>query len=140
MRRTDVTDDGLRNLQGLTGVRHLLLSGARITDRGLQQLAPMTELKRLTLEDTATTADGIAALRRVIPGLGVDTWGAAPIEDRPRREDGPLPEVEPDVAQSRQDDGASSSAAPDALPTDAAPVRGASPSADDSEGDADAPG
>jgi internalin A len=69
---TNVTDDGLRHLKGLTKLRWLSLSGARnITDKGLVHLKDLKNLEDLSLEVTKTSPDalmhlqGLTKLRRI---------------------------------------------------------------------------
>ena len=57
-----VTDDGLRSLDGLTNLDTLLLSGSGITDKGLAHLAHLDKLQRLYLDDTKLTDAGLELL------------------------------------------------------------------------------
>jgi len=60
---TNVTDDGLVHVKGLTKLRWLSLSAARkITDKGLAHLKDLKNLEDLNLECTQTTAKGLVHL------------------------------------------------------------------------------
>ena len=47
LRRTRVTDDGLRAVAELSGLRYLLLGGDAVTDAGLRHLEGMSGLREL---------------------------------------------------------------------------------------------
>jgi hypothetical protein len=70
--RTKVTDEGLRHLTGLKKLSWLLIQDLPITDAGLEHLHELKNLKELTLTGTDATPDGIAAIRKAIPGLAID--------------------------------------------------------------------
>ena len=55
-------DDGLKQLQGLTGLESLDLSRRRISDRGLKFIARLSSLKDLDLSSTPITNQGIRRL------------------------------------------------------------------------------
>lgn len=57
-----VTDEGLRHLARLPGLRHLDLSGTGITDRGLEALRDLPGLEEISLAWTGVTDAGIANL------------------------------------------------------------------------------
>ena len=57
-----VTDDGVRHLAKLPGLKKLDLSGTSITDRGLEVLRELPALKTLSLGMTRVTDDGVANL------------------------------------------------------------------------------
>jgi Leucine Rich repeats (2 copies)/Leucine Rich repeat len=57
---TEVSDDGLAHLKGLTRLTHLDLSGTRVTDRGLARLKGLTKLTHLNLSRTRVTDAGLA--------------------------------------------------------------------------------
>jgi hypothetical protein len=56
-------DSELCNLQGLTGLRELYLSGKGITDAGIYNLRGLKNLHRLYLYDTAITDNGAEAMK-----------------------------------------------------------------------------
>jgi hypothetical protein len=58
MANEDVTDDTLRNLEGMTRLRELDLSNSRITDAGLAVLRSLPSLESLRLARTAVTDEG----------------------------------------------------------------------------------
>ena len=68
---TAVTDEGVRSLSGASHLELLDLSTTAITDGALPLLRELTSLRWLTLFATKVTAEGVAALRRVRPELGV---------------------------------------------------------------------
>jgi hypothetical protein len=57
-----VTDEGLRHLPRLSGLRHLDLGGTGITDRGLEALRGLPGLEEISLAWTRVTDSGIANL------------------------------------------------------------------------------
>jgi hypothetical protein len=57
-----VTDDGIRHLSRLSGLKHLDLSGTAITDHGLEVLRHLPALETLSLAATAVTDTGLARL------------------------------------------------------------------------------
>ncbi|HEX5443491.1 MAG TPA: hypothetical protein VFW87_06670 [Pirellulales bacterium] len=57
LRRTRVTDAGLRHLVGLDELEDLRLSNTAVTDRGLAYLAQLPHLRRLWLDDEEYEAD-----------------------------------------------------------------------------------
>jgi len=66
--RSAIDDDELVNLQGLTDLLHLDLSGTQITDAGLLHLQGLDRLEILQLWDTRITDAGLALLAR-LPNL-----------------------------------------------------------------------
>lgn len=59
---TRVTDDGIRRLRHLTGLRSLYLDGVAITDEGLSSLVSLKDLECLVFMDTRITGTGLAGL------------------------------------------------------------------------------
>ena len=59
---TQITDDGLRHLSGLTKLERLDLAFGQITDDGLKHLSGLTNLERLDLFGTQITDDGLRHL------------------------------------------------------------------------------
>jgi Leucine Rich Repeat (LRR) protein len=59
-----LTDEGVRHLALLTGLKHLDLSGTAITDRGLQVLRSLLALETLSLAGTHITDEGLAHITR----------------------------------------------------------------------------
>ena len=62
LRDAVISDEGLRNLGGLVNVEQLDLGGTRITDAGIAHLRGMTKLKKLNLQGAALTDEGIRHL------------------------------------------------------------------------------
>jgi hypothetical protein len=58
-----VTDEGVRVLAGLSGLRHLDLGGTAITDRALEVVRSLPALESLSLWGTHVTDEGMDALR-----------------------------------------------------------------------------
>jgi hypothetical protein len=66
---SQVTDKGLAYLDGLDGIKTLLLDGCRITDAGLAKTLP--NLGKLGLRNTQVTERGIDALKKERPKLNI---------------------------------------------------------------------
>lgn len=58
----ELTDDGVRQLAGLRGLKHLDLSGTAITDRTLEVVGTLPALETLGLAMTHVTDNGLARL------------------------------------------------------------------------------
>jgi beta-lactamase regulating signal transducer with metallopeptidase domain len=71
MGESDLTDEGLAQLTGLTKLKTLEVSGPNITDAGLVHLYAMKRLKSLTVNDTSVTQHGIEELKKHLPELKV---------------------------------------------------------------------
>lgn len=65
--KTQITDVGLTTLQGLTGLQVLWLQATQVSDAGLTHLQGLTGLQLLHLTGTRVTQEGVAQLRRVLP-------------------------------------------------------------------------
>ena len=63
---TEVTDAGLEQLKGVTGLEALAL-GAKVTDAGLEHLKGLTELTFLQLFGTKVTDNGVDKLQAALP-------------------------------------------------------------------------
>ncbi len=59
------TDDGLKNLSGLTGLKSLNLDSTLITDAGVAHLKDLTQLQELMLFGTKVTDAGLPHLKRM---------------------------------------------------------------------------
>jgi formylglycine-generating enzyme required for sulfatase activity len=70
---TEVTDDGMKNLQGLTELRTLDLCDTDVGDRGIEQLATLKKLEGLLLAGTPLSDSGLAqvALRKELRVLNL---------------------------------------------------------------------
>ena len=64
---TDLTDDDLKHLKGLTGLYWLYLNDTQITDSGLVYLQGLTELRHLHLYGTKVTEEGVYNLKEDLP-------------------------------------------------------------------------
>jgi Leucine-rich repeat (LRR) protein len=61
--RTQVTDAGLANLEGLTELQSLDLRDTEVTDAGLEHLKGLTKLWSLDLRNTRVTGEGLEDLK-----------------------------------------------------------------------------
>ncbi len=68
---TKITDDGLKHLRMLRNMRWLDLHGTKIQGPGLQHLDGLIMLRRLELTSTAVKETGINRLLRVLPACEV---------------------------------------------------------------------
>ncbi len=64
---TQITDQGLAHLKGLTRLSELSLRATRITDAGLKHLEKLTSLKKLELNLTVVSRRGVESLRKALP-------------------------------------------------------------------------
>jgi hypothetical protein len=62
-----VTDAGLRELMGLTGLQILVLAGTPVTDGGLRQIRRFTDLEHLYFAGTNISDAGAAELQAALP-------------------------------------------------------------------------
>ena len=62
---SDVTDAGLVNLRGLTGLTSLNLSRTKVSDEGLANIAGLTQLQELFLSNANVSDKGLAHLSRL---------------------------------------------------------------------------
>ena len=72
---THITDGGLKHLSNLTKLERLNLSETGISDAGLRHLTGLTNLKQLNLMDSKVTAEGVAMLKKEMPGVEIK-WKA----------------------------------------------------------------
>jgi hypothetical protein len=63
--KEQISDEGLKNLAGMTHLRSLNLCGTNITDAGLKQLAVMKDLQNLQLSSTKVTDAGMEELMKL---------------------------------------------------------------------------
>jgi len=66
-----VTDAGLKELAGLTGLQSLNLSGTKVTDAGLTELTGIRTLQSLELRNTKVTEAATEELSRRIRPLRI---------------------------------------------------------------------
>ena len=71
----DLSDASVPILTGMTELQELALSGHGLTDAALDGLAGLAKLRKLRLFETTVTTNGVAALKRRLPGLQVEAWG-----------------------------------------------------------------
>lgn len=71
LKNTQISDDALKHLAGLTELRVLNLHNTQISDDGLKHLAGLTKLKWLNVRNTQVSDEGVAKLRRALPGCNV---------------------------------------------------------------------
>ncbi len=64
-------DYALRNIEELTRLQRLDLSGTQVTDAGLQHLSGLTVLEELTLRETQVTDEGVKNLQQALPNCKI---------------------------------------------------------------------
>jgi Leucine-rich repeat (LRR) protein len=79
--RTNITDEGLEHLEGLTGLQQLFLSNTKITDDGLKYLKRLTRLQQLYLDGTDITGMGLKHLKDLTDLQVLDLSSAPHITD-----------------------------------------------------------
>ena len=62
-----MTDAGLKELAGLTGLPTLYLEDTQVSDAGLKELAGLTSLRLLDLVGTDVTVAGVGKLQNTLP-------------------------------------------------------------------------
>ncbi len=68
---TQVTDEGLKSVEGLKGLETLDLSDTNISDAGLKHLEKLPSLRDLRIGNTNVTNEGLADLVASVPSLDV---------------------------------------------------------------------
>lgn len=68
---TAISDAGLKELGALGGLESLSLFGTQVGDEGLKALVPLGGLKRLYLGNTQATQAGVDGLRNELPGAEI---------------------------------------------------------------------
>jgi Leucine-rich repeat (LRR) protein len=68
---TRLTDVGLENLKGLSGLQRLDLSSWRVTETGLEHLRGLTSLQTLNLINTRLTDTEVAKLKQALPNCNI---------------------------------------------------------------------
>ena len=69
--RTQITDEGLKEVAKLQKLETLDLSGSKITDAGLKELAKLQKLRTLYLNNTQATKAGVAELKKALPNCTI---------------------------------------------------------------------
>jgi Leucine-rich repeat (LRR) protein len=68
----EITDTGVKHLQGFGSLISLSLSGCPgVTDRGIAQLEALTSLKRIFLDGTSVTPPGLRTFREATPNTEI---------------------------------------------------------------------
>ncbi len=80
---TAVTDAGLGHLQGLAALEYLNLYNTKITDAGVAKLAGLGKLKALYLWQTGVTKAGVAQLKGKLPNAHINTGWTAEDDAKP---------------------------------------------------------
>lgn len=80
LEKTRVSDAGLEHLAGLESLTYLNLYLTGVTDAGLAHLEGLKNLKSLYLWQTQVTPEGAEKLRQVLPDCHVDLGWKAPEE------------------------------------------------------------
>mgnify|MGYP003994451721 FL=1 len=70
---TDITDEDLECMNGLTNIRSLHLSNTKITDDGLRHLRGLKSLGSLYLDGTHTTDEGVKNVLEALPNCTLGT-------------------------------------------------------------------
>ena len=65
LHNTQVTDAGLRHLEGLSKLQKVSLNDTKVTDAGLEHLKGLTSLETLDLANTRVTDAGLEHLKRL---------------------------------------------------------------------------
>jgi len=68
----DITDEGIKSLEGLKYLESLNLYGTAVTDGTIESLKMIKTLKRVYLWQTQVTPEGAESLRSAIEGIEVD--------------------------------------------------------------------
>ena len=71
LRDTEATDEGVKNLTGLTKLAYLDLINTTISDSGLAELRQMKNLRTLLLGGTRVTEAGVKAFLEVHPKVDI---------------------------------------------------------------------
>jgi hypothetical protein len=73
---SSISDAGIQRLRELKRLDHLGITGTLVTDRGLHHLQKMPSLRHLWVnENERLTTQGIATLKKALPGLAVHVMG-----------------------------------------------------------------
>ncbi len=75
LNQTDLTDDDLKAVEGMTRLRELYLRGTRITDAGLAHLGSLKDLNAVDVRNTGVTDEGVKLLGRFTSLIGLYLGG-----------------------------------------------------------------
>lgn len=70
---SDVTGSGLKHLVTLKELAELSLSGTKVDPTSLQALSGLQSLRDLFVWQTGVTGESVAALRKALPGINIET-------------------------------------------------------------------
>lgn len=73
--KTNVTDKELSCLNSLPHLQYLNLAFTNVTAAGLNKLNALKNLKELYLYQTGINGDGLSTLKKIFPGMMIDTGG-----------------------------------------------------------------
>ena len=68
---TQITDDGLVHLAGMSRLQWLSLGGTQITDNGLVHFKGMARLRYVSLDGTNVTNEGVKKLQQALPNCDI---------------------------------------------------------------------
>ena len=69
--QVNVTDKGLEHIKGLSQLQMLILSGPQITDKGLEHIKGLSQLQMLTLSGPQITDEGVKKLQQELPNCQI---------------------------------------------------------------------
>ncbi len=76
------TDDDLKVLSGISGLREIIGNGRSITDQGFQSLGACDQLTVLSLTDSAVTTSGLSAIQKLERLTELTVSGAKSVDDK----------------------------------------------------------
>jgi hypothetical protein len=71
LRKTRVSDMGLKALRGMSNLKALMLDETAITDKGLRELKGLGQLLLLSVRKTRVTRQGVKGLSQALPKLRI---------------------------------------------------------------------
>jgi internalin A len=71
LRNTEVTDEGLKELAQLKSLAFLNIADTKVTDAGLKELAALKTLTSISMYRTKVTEAGVAELKKALPGCKI---------------------------------------------------------------------
>jgi internalin A len=71
LRNTEVTDEGLKELAQLKSLAFLNIADTKVTDAGLKELAALKTLTAISMYRTKVTEAGVAELKKALPGCKI---------------------------------------------------------------------
>jgi hypothetical protein len=64
---TQVSDEGMKHISGLINLRDLILDNTQVANEGLKHLSGLTDLETLYLDNTQVTDEGVKELQKALP-------------------------------------------------------------------------